>query len=159
MLQLDPQYRLPVEQLLKHTWCQEGTPDPLPLTDDDSVITNLTSSRNFIQNEMKYTEISLKHWPFTLQIALDNDVIRLMAANIGVQPDVLKSRLAVYNYAKYDLATYFLLSKRKHKLGLQLFRRCGIHIDRVSLRQSEPHFDLDISHLRSSSFIYFIPVL
>lgn len=38
MLQLDPKYRLSVEQLLNHTWCHEGNPDPLPVIDiDDSV--------------------------------------------------------------------------------------------------------------------------
>lgn len=64
-------------------------------------------------------------------LTLDDDVLRLMASNIGVQLDGLKSRLSLYNYAKYDLATYFLLLKRKQKLGAQVFKRCGLHIDKV----------------------------
>ncbi|CAL8099703.1 unnamed protein product [Orchesella dallaii] len=102
MLQIDPKYRVSVDQLLNHTWCQEGSQEPLPLVDTDD-------SMNVV----------------------DNDVIRLMAANIGVQPELLKSRLSLVNYDKYELATYFLLLRRKQKTGVQIFRRCGINIDRI----------------------------
>ena len=37
MLQVNPTYRLPVETLLKHTWCQQGKPEILPVIDVEPV--------------------------------------------------------------------------------------------------------------------------
>ena len=39
MLQVNPKYRLSVDQLLNHTWCQEGKAETLPSVDPSPVST------------------------------------------------------------------------------------------------------------------------
>lgn len=62
---------------------------------------------------------------------VDSDVVRLMASTLEIPTEKVKSRILSYNYVKDDLATYFLLLKRKQKLGVQLFRYYGIDMKHV----------------------------
>lgn len=54
-----------------------------------------------------------------------------MATTLEIPAEKVKSRILSYNYVKDDLATYFLLFKRKQKLGVQLFRYYGIDMKHV----------------------------
>jgi len=57
--------------------------------------------------------------------------MRLIGLARRMPIQAVERKIYPFNYESYDVATYFILLERKHRIGTRNFRNVGVNIDRV----------------------------